>query len=285
MVSSVIKMKIAKIIVPMVFLILAVSSIPVVPVKADSSDLWAVVVGVEGGGATHLDNDAQDFENVLQNVYGYQSSNIKLLINSQGTKAAVLSALEWVGNQAVNTSSAVVIFFSTHGSNDVLYLYDDTLTENELFNSLSTLESHNILVVINACKSGSFIDLADAFPTGIVVTASAADELTYDIDNFENTVFVEYFVDRGMSQGLADANSDGVVTVEEAFVYAEAKCNPPPGPLIIPRTHPQIVDNYEEEFELSNPIHAPWFTNLAMVMLATTAVYYLKKKRSASSPV
>jgi hypothetical protein len=259
-------MKADKIVVPMLFLILTVSCILLTPVTAESSNLWAVVVGVDGGGATHLDNDAQDFANVLQAVYGYHSSNIRLLINSEATKTAVLNALEWVGAQADNSSSAVAIFFATHGSVDTLYLYDDTLTEDELSNSLSAMKSHNILVAISACYSGSFLDLADTFPTGIVVTASADDEVTYDIDNFENTVFVEYFVDRGMAQGLADANNDGVVTVEEAFVYAEAKCNPPPGPLIIPRTHPQMVDNYEKDFELSNPIHA----TRTRVLLATT---------------
>lgn len=274
--------KAVKIVFPMLFLILTVSCIPLATVRAESTDLWAVVVGVEGGGATHLDNDAQDFANVLQSVYGYPSNNIRLLINSEGTKASVLSALEWVRDQADNSSSAVVIFFSTHGGNDVLYLYDDTLTENELYASISEINSHNILVLINACRSGSFLDLAGALSTGIVITACNATEPTYDIENFENTVFVEYFVNEGMGQRLADDNGDGIVTVEEAFVYAEAKCNPLI--LITPRTHPQMVDNYEEEFELSNPIHTPWFTSLSMVLLATTSIIFLKRRRASSRP-
>jgi hypothetical protein len=36
--------------------------------------------------------------------------------------------------------------------------------------------------------------------------------------------FTNYFVDREMTGKLADANSDNIVTLEEAFDYAKANC-------------------------------------------------------------
>jgi hypothetical protein len=262
-----------------VLFVLAFSSASIPPVNADSSgdvQLWAVVVGVEGGDATHLDDDAQDFADVLTTTYGYPSSNIKLLINSEATKAAVINALEWVRDQELKPDG-VTIFFSTHGGDNNLHLYGDALWDYELSNILSEFESHNILVVISACRSGSFLDVADAFTYGILATACTAEELTYDIPLFANTIFVEYFVDRGMSQGLADANEDGVVSVQEAFNYAYEHCVDPPGAL--KPTHPQMIDKYEEEYLLSSPVHAPWFSNLMAVLAVVVLAYAIYTKK------
>jgi len=262
------------------FLMLAASFASCYPVKADSSDLWAVVVGVNGGEATHLDNDAIDFANVLTSVYGYPSSNIKLLTNDEATKASVITALEWLKNQE-SEPSGVSIFLSTHGDYDKLYLYDSILWDYELSDILADFESKNILVVINACHSGSFLNVADTISSGILITACAAEETTYDIALFANTLFVEYFVDRGMSQGLADENADGIVTVEEAYRYARNNCLDPPGAL--QPTHPQMIDNYIGDFNLSEPVHAPWFTSLPLALLLTVALLVLLRKKRAQN--
>ena len=247
-------------------------------VKADSNDKWAVVVGVEGGGATHLDNDAQDFANVLQTVYGFPSNQTILLTNGQATKSAVTSALQTVRDYEDN-QTIVAIFFSTHGDTDMFCLYDAWMTGSELQSILAQYESPKMLVLINACKSGSILYISSVVQ-GIVISACNATELTYDIENFQNTVFVEYFVNQGIAQAKADSNSDGHVTVEEAFIYAEAKCNPPPGPLIIPRTHPQIVDNYTGSMDLAQAVHAPWFTSLTLTVLAAVIILALYRKRT-----
>lgn len=246
--------------------------------KADSSDLWAVVVGVNGGDATHLDNDAIDFANVLTSVYGYPSANVRLLTNEEATKTNVTAAFDWLKNQESN-SSGVSIFLSAHGSQDRIHLYDDYLWDYELSTIISQLESQSILVVITACHSGSFTDVADSISIGILTTACAADESTYDIALFANTIYVEYFVDRGMSQGLADEDQDGIVTVEEAHQYATENCVNPPGALS--PTHPQIEDKYPGQLNLSEPIHAPWFTSLPLsVLAATLLVKFLRRKQA-----
>jgi len=257
--------------------ILALSLSLLPAVRAENENKWAVVVGVEGSDTPHLDNDAQDFAGVLQSLYGFPSSQIILLRNSGATKGAVLSALETVRN-AENNESVVAIFFSAHGDTEKIRLYDDWLWASELSGMLSQYESPKILVVINACKSGSWLYIGSSI-RGILITACDANELTYDIDNFQNTVFVYYFVDQGMAQGKADSNRDGLVTVEEAFYYAESKCNPPPGPLIVPRTHPKMVDNYAGDFDLSLSVHTPWFSDLLAVMAVTVTAYAIYTKR------
>jgi hypothetical protein len=259
-------------------LILSYASIS--SVHADGK-LWAVVVGVEGGGATHPDDDAQDFADVLMTIYGYPSDNIILLTNSEATKSAVISALEWVRDQE-RSQDGVSIFFSTHGSVDKLHLYDDFLLDMELSNILSEFDSQDILIVIDACYSGSFLDVAESISGGIIITASTADEVTYDIGFFGNTIFAEYFIDRGLSQGLADENGDGAVSIEEAFNYAYENCADPPGTLTA--THPQLNHAYEytESIELyvdkkTNEYgEVPWFS-LITAGAVFSGVAYKKK--------
>ncbi|RLI46910.1 hypothetical protein DRO61_08620 [Candidatus Bathyarchaeota archaeon] len=103
----------------------------------------------------------------------------------------------------------VVIFFSTHGSVDQLHLYDDFLGERELSNIFLDFESHNLLVMVLACYSGSFLNVAALINYGIIITATQAGEVGYDMISSANTIFAEYFIDQGMSQCLADTNSDG----------------------------------------------------------------------------
>jgi hypothetical protein len=235
-------------------------------------------VGVEGGSATNLDNDAQDFANVLESKYGYSSGNIRLLLNEQATAAAVLEALRWVRDQQ-QSQDGVTIFFSAHGAENNIVLFDRVLNDYTLANLLSQFTSHNILVVINACQSGSFTDVADAFEIGILVTACATGEITYDIPFFSNTIFIEYFVDQAMSQGIADGS------VQDAFNYAYANCADPPGALS--PTHPQMVDKYGEAYNLSSPVHTPLFTDLMLVVTITIFSYtiYKKKKNPTATPL
>lgn len=260
---------------------LTFATLPLVNAESSERNFLAVVVGVEGGDATNLDNDAQDFANVLTSVYGYPSSNVQLLINSAATKVAVLNALDWLKTQEAKPDG-VSIFFSAHGGNNYIHLYDDLLWDYELEALLLELDSHNILVVVSACHSGSFIDVSSSIEHGIVVTACRADESTFDIPLFANSIFVEYFVDRAMSQGLADGNGDGVVSVQEAFNYAYENCADPPGALA--STHPQMTDKYGEEYILSSPVHAPWFTNLMAVVCIIVLGYAIRRKKISFLP-
>ena len=277
-------MKAIKMILLVAMLTVMFSCAAIPAVAADSGDInfWAVVVGVDGGGAVNLDNDAQDFANVLMNVYGYPSENIVLLLNSQATKSAVINALEWLGDQEVKRDG-VAIFFSTHGSVDSLHLYDAFLGDSELSSILSGFDSHNLLVVVLACYSGSFIEVADSNEYSIVITATRADELGYDVIPWGNTIFGEYFVDRGISQGLADANTDGMVSIQEAYNYAKENCEDPPGALT--PTYPQKVDRYEGDYFLNSPIHTPWFSNLMLAMAVVVLGYAICTKKISFTPL
>ena len=83
----------------------------------------------------------------------------------------------------------VVIFFSTHGSVGQLHLYDDFLGDRELSNIFLDFESHNILVMVLACYSGSFLNVAAWITYGIVITVTQAGEVGYDMISSANTIF------------------------------------------------------------------------------------------------
>ena len=73
------------------------------------------------------------------------------------------------------------------------------------------------------------------------VVCMAAIGLAWESSEWENGQFTYYFVDQGMHLGLADANKDGVVTVEEAFDYAVANCK---------MQRPKINDQFENDMQL-----------------------------------
>ena len=247
-------------------LLLSCVSIPQVTAETPRQ-LWAVVVGCDGEASEHLDNDAQDFVDVLTSIYGFPSDHVMLLLNSEATHTGVVNALTWLGEQE-QRPDGVTIFFSAHGGMNHVKLYNgDWITDSEISNFISSYDSHNIFVLINSCLSGTFIDVADVIDSGVLITACREDELTYDISIFSNTIFVQYFLE----------SLSGDVSVQDAFNYAYSRCSDPPGALT--PTHPQMIDKYGEGFNLGNPVHAPWFTNLMAIVAITIFGYALKKKK------
>ncbi|HRW94122.1 MAG TPA: PEGA domain-containing protein, partial [Thermotogota bacterium] len=59
-------------------------------------------------------DDARDFASLMQKKYNVPSSNVRLLVDSQASKAGIVAGLNWLVSQA-NSSKDVLIFFSGHG--------------------------------------------------------------------------------------------------------------------------------------------------------------------------
>ncbi len=114
--------------------------------------------------------------------FGYGSQQIKVLKNERATLAAVERALKQWLVEGVNPDDRVLIYFSGHGSrtwdesgdethdgaDEVLMLYDSRVTKrderehlegvllDDRFNQLlKKIPSRNILVLVDACHSGT----------------------------------------------------------------------------------------------------------------------------------
>lgn len=222
-----------------------------------ASDRWAVIIGISDykGDAYDLnycDDDAWDFYNVLVDQYGWSSNHITMLIDNQATQANVLNAIDWMRTNE-GSGDEVVFFYSGHGSASTHNADNDRerkdeciipweieweyfIWDGDLEQEFSTFESTRIFFYFDSCYSGGMTDLAGN--GRLICMACKETQASWEMSEYENGQFTYYFVDQGMSAGKADANNDDLVTCEEAFDYAKAKCR---------SQTPTPSDNFEDD--------------------------------------
>jgi len=207
-------------------------------------DKLAVLVGINDYDGTQNDlrycvNDINDVYSALVNVYGFSSSNIMVLTDSQATYANVLAALDWLAQNAGSDSTAV-FYYSGHGSRsssdrdgdgektdecivtrELAFLWDGILASK--FRNIS---SSKIWLGFDSCYSGGMADaVQDDGLKGIArvnTMACKANQLSGESSTIQHGYFTYLLVDQGILGGKADSNRDGKVSIEEAFNYAQA---------------------------------------------------------------
>ncbi len=148
----------------------------------------------------------------------------------------------------MSKNSFVFVYFAGHGTPDpekgdaYLVPYDGEpgfisklYPLSRLYNSLEKLPSENIVVALDACFSGaggrSVIEEGKRPIVGAkiekigkkaaVITASAGDEISQDLDTKRHGLFTYYLL-KGL-RGEADTHSDGWITLGELYDYCQPK--------------------------------------------------------------
>ncbi len=193
----------------------------------------------------YSDDDARDLSERLAPIWG--EDHIKLLVNDEATKADIENAIyNWLDPRE-HEGDVVLFFFAGHGSEylgdyyqapyDALTdSYDNDIRDDELDSWLGTLESGNMVVVLDSCLSGGFI--SDLSASGrVILAASAAGESAWD------GAFSYYFLQGFDHLKLVDINDDYEISAEELFYYAEPKVTA--YTQATPHTqHPEMGDGY-----------------------------------------
>jgi hypothetical protein len=127
----------------------------------------------------------------------------------------------------------VLFYYSGHAKATALDLGKDQLPLPELRQKLFDLPSKLTVVVLDACQSGAFSRVKGAAPTadfsfnsrqqldatGVAVLASSSgSELSQESEQLKSSYFTHHLL-VGL-RGAGDSNSDGQVTVDEAYRYA-----------------------------------------------------------------
>ena len=211
-----------------------------------SGNKYAIIVGISDypGAANDLeycDDDANDMSNALTGLYGYNSSNIHLLIDVDATFTAIRDAINATKSQAV-AGDEVVFFFSGHGTNgrandgdmektdEAIVAHNRSnlvaIWDGQLKDWFAGFKTQRIIFIFDSCLAGGMTDLkADG---RVINMACSESGLSYEDGSWQNGQFTYYFVDQGMLAGEADTydNIAGIadVTIEEAFDYAKADC-------------------------------------------------------------
>jgi len=125
-------------------------------------------------------------------------TNVDGLVSAESLEAAIT---EWAVGQEVGPDRALTLYIMDHGSYDTLYLdkpRGEWVTPAEINEWLDTLEAARpgvrVNVIIEACYSGSFVDLTETVsaPGRVVITSTGAEELAWASE--EGAVFSDHFI-------------------------------------------------------------------------------------------
>lgn len=192
---------------------------------------WAVVIGI----SEFLDpkipklrysgRDAQDMKNFLVETAGFQSGNVKLLIDKDATKKAILDCLTTGAlPSSVAPDDVLVVFVSSHGTpayKDVgalNYLIAHDTDTDRLFSSAISLQSlvrllqtnlkaKRTLVVLDTCYSGGLSvpsgsqsntinpDVLVSANGRLVLCSCDENQQAWESKRYPNSVFTRHFVD------------------------------------------------------------------------------------------
>jgi len=236
-----------------------------------SGDKYAILVGIsdypgEENDLQCSENDAQDIYNALTTLYGYNSSNIHLLLGMNASFNAIRDAINYTKSQAV-AGDEVVFFFSGHGTKAVAYDGDEermdeaivshdgnpsgsliAIWDGQLKDWFAGFNTSRIIFIFDSCLAGGMTDLAGA--NRVINMACSESGTAYEGLWGNNGQFTYFFVDQGMLASQADRydhDQDTIlpeakdVTIEEAFDYAKANCR---------RQTPTISDSFSNDLLL-----------------------------------
>jgi hypothetical protein len=201
-------------------------------------------------------NDAQAFYRLLVEENRIPPENVTLLINEQASLVNLRSTLGTRIKNAARESDMVIIFFAGHGATerdsaspdgdglekyllpfdtDPADLYTTAMPMVEVARIFNRIRSERLVFIADACYSGGSggrtisvadtrANIGDGFLERVVggrgkviITASAANEVSVEKDELQHGVFTYYLLE-GL-RGKADLDSDSMITVDEAYRY------------------------------------------------------------------
>jgi len=222
---------------PLLLLLLAVLALPG---TVAAGERFALVVGANEGGRDagplyFAETDAERVADVLEGLGNVPGDHIVLLRSP--TRAgfdgamARLSARIAEAEATGDGHTTVFFYFSGHADPDAIQLGRQTVPFSELRASLEATGADVRLLFIDSCYAGganrskgarrapSFLEAnAEVDASGeVVITSSAADELSQESDEVGGSYFTHYLLS-GL-RGAADASGDGSVTLDESYRY------------------------------------------------------------------
>ncbi len=264
---------------------------------APTGNTYAVIVGIANYENQNIPNlnfcnrDAQAFSDYLRSQAGgsVPSDNIRLLIDTNATTAAVYNALNWLHDKCdedmqedSKTVNTIYFFYSGHGDvesqtiNELGFLLTYNTPANNYINNAVRLEDLNyyaitlsvqfhakVILVTDACHAGKLAgsDLHGPELVGRTLNAVQQNEirlaacLPNELSN-ENQAWgggrgvFSYYLINGL-KGLADKNHDNIITLDEARDYVDS-CIANDGVLKQNSLKQTPVLNGRNDFKLAN---------------------------------
>jgi hypothetical protein len=205
-------------------------------------------------------NDAREFQRLLVEKNRVPAENITLLVDDQANLTNLRSVLGTQLKEIAGKDDMVVIFFAGHGAAEIdassaegdglekylmtweanpRDLYSTAMPMVEVARILNRIRSERLIFIADACYSGAsggrtvgtgrirsqisdtFLDRLAGGRGKVIISASAANEVSVEKDELRHGVFTYYLLE-GL-RGAADTDNDGTVTVDEVYQYVSEK--------------------------------------------------------------
>jgi|GEM_PF-1081726 len=203
--------------------------LPSNPLHAAGTEYYAILVGISDylyqHDLTYPVVETTALYEQLATIWG--TDHVTLITNDSATKSAVQYSIQnWLAPRE-DSDDVVLFYFDGHGGTDgsnyyiapadsSLYTWSNDISDYELSNWLSGLDSSNVVVILDTCDSGGLVtDLAST--SEVIMTSSAASESSW------SSMFSHYLVQALDNSVTADNTADYTLTTQEIFTYTSPK--------------------------------------------------------------
>lgn len=203
-------------------ILLLISAVVCIAANARTFALCTAISSYERQDLNPLTQSTKDAKS-LAAILKSQSKDVSLITGKNANEANVKAALKKIAATA-GANDEVIFFFSGHGGPGAFCLFDKNMTYYDLLSILSKSKCRNILVIIDACNSGSLAGAVTQLKkenkwSGNIasIVSSRASE-----NSIENPLVGAGFLAQGIMKGLrgkADADGNKQLTIRELFRY------------------------------------------------------------------
>lgn len=184
--------------------------------------------------------DLQRFTEAMSSMAGVPPAQI-VTVKDGGRKAArsafqqAAKLIKMMGPSA--EKSKFVFYYSGHSDSKGLHFTDGMLAREEFHKLIGSVVADSKIALLDSCYSGALaakgVKAAEEFsipkaqydePSGAVfLAATSANEQAFEIDELQGSLFTHHLT-AGL-YGLADADQDGLITVDELYQYVYKQVN------------------------------------------------------------
>jgi len=221
-------------------------------IKEIYSESWALIIGInkyQNVEPLHYAvNDAKSVKSMFIEKYGFKKENIIFLTDKEATKENILDGFSNILEKA-GEKDRVVVFYAGHGETyklpsggdmgylipvdgDLDNLYRSSIPMKSVYDIAEMSYAKHILYLVDACYGGLTLNTRglkkDATPEYLrkmtkergrmVITAGGKDEQVIEKPEWGHSAFTRNLI-KGLGDGLADENTDGVITSDELGVF------------------------------------------------------------------
>lgn len=204
---------------------------------------WALLIGINEhlGGVSDNIGSRQDAEDLRAHLLadGWLDDHILTITDRDATRANIIAGIRWLADKT-DQDSVAIFHYSGHSkkwygrdhdgdgeiTDEGLWPTDSRfIVDSELAGLLGAVQPQALWLNFATCNAAGLADPGLVQPGRLLTFSSGEPQKSYEHPAWGNSVWGWFLIEQAMVGGLADADADGRVTVEEAFSWARPRAS------------------------------------------------------------